>query len=272
MVELIGASQPFGTTRKLSYTMTADRYTGRVLYLSFRTPADLSRWIPPPLRAVDPHQGFVKVYSLKRRPEHGAPLPPNFSQYNEVCITTMAVLPGEPVRQYNIFMWVDHDWALYKAREVFGWPKKLADIRLTATYRGEGRYDLDRGSDRFDADLSRWGYRVMSVRATLDPGAPPQPTPPFHGFYTARHIPGPEGGDDIAEVLVIETRDGWFGEGVYGAGAVEFHDAPDEELSELGPVEVTGCVLREAGWVLPGRPARRHCDLEEFAVQVGDQR
>ncbi len=270
MVDLIGASQPFGITRRLSYTMTADRYTGRVLYVTFRAEADLSKWIPPPLQAVDPHQGFIKVYSLKRRPEHGQPLPPNFSQYNEVCLTVMANLPGEPTRQYNIFMWVDRDWAFYKAREVFGWPKKLADIRLTTTYPGKGRYDLDEGVSRFDADISRWGYRVMGIRAELDPGAPPQPTPPFRGFYTARHIPGPQGGNDIAEVLVIETRDGWFGSGVYGTAEVDFFDAPDEELSTLGQVEVTGCVLREVGWVLPGRPARKHCDLDQFNVHVGE--
>ena len=40
---LIGASQPFGTTRKLSYTMTPDRYTGRVLYVTFRTDAEGKR-------------------------------------------------------------------------------------------------------------------------------------------------------------------------------------------------------------------------------------
>ncbi|MCY4651309.1 MAG: acetoacetate decarboxylase family protein [bacterium] len=269
-MDLIGASQPFGITRRLSYTMTPDRYTGRVLYVTFRTEADLSQWMPPPLQPVDPHQGFIKVYSLKRRPEHGAPLPPNFSQYNEVCVTAMASLPGEPTRQYNIFMWVDHDWALYKAREVFGWPKKLADIHLTATYPGKGAYDLDQGVNRFDADLSRWGYRVMSVRAELDSEAPSQPTPPFHGFYPARHIPGPEGSADIAEVLVIETRDGWFGKGVYGTASVDLFGAPDEELTALGPVEVTGCVLREVSWVLPGRPARRQGDLGQFDIYVGE--
>lgn len=270
MVDLIGASQPFGVSRRLSYTMTADRYTGRVLYVTFRTETDLSQWIPPPLRAADPHQGFIKIYSLKRRPEHGTPLPPHFSQYNEVCVTVMAELPGEPIRQYNVFMWVDHDWALYKAREVFGWPKKMADIRLTTIYPGKSWYDLDQGANRFDADLTRWGYRIMSVRAELDPNAPPQAMPPFRGFYTARHIPGPEGGQDIAEVLVIETRDGWFSDGVYGNASVEFFDAPDEELSKLGPAEVTGCVLREVSWVLPGRPARKHGDLDRFRVHVGD--
>lgn len=270
MTRLIGASQPFGVTRKLSYTMSPDRYTGRVLYVTFKTDVDLAAWLPPPLEPVNPHEGFIKVYELKRRPETGDPLPPNFSQYNEVCVTVLAAPPGEIPRHYNLFMWVDHDWALYKAREAFGWPKKLADIHLTAAYPGDERYDLDEGTSQFNADMSRWGYHVMSVRAVLDPEAPPQPAPPFNGFYTVRHFPGPEGGHDTSEVLVIETRDGWFRGGTYGTATIDLYDAPDEELSALGPVEVTGCVLREVGWVLPGRPARRWGAVGDFDVDTDD--
>ena len=254
---LIGASQPFGTTRKLSYTMTPDRYTGRVLYVSFRTETDLSAWVPEPLIVSDPHVGFLKIYELKRRPETGPAPAPNFSQYREVCVTVLAGPAGEEARHYNLFMWVDRDWALYKAREAFGWPKKLADIHLTATYPGDGRYDLDDGTNNFAADMSRWGYQIMAVRAQLNPDAQAQPTPPFNGFYTVRRLPGPVGGEPISEVLVIETRDGWFRGGTYGTAEIEFFNAPDEELAALGPAEVTGCVLRDVGWVLPGEPARR---------------
>ena len=268
---LIGASQPFGLSRKLSYTMSAERYTGRVLYVTFRTETDLSAWLPPPLVPADPHEGFVKIYQLKRRPEHGDPLPPNFSQYNEACVTVLAGPPGEQARHYNLFMWVDRDWALYKAREALGWPKKLADIHITDTFPSDERYDLDEGTARYEADMSRWGYRVMGVRAELDPAAPAQPAPPFNGFYTARHVPAPIGGQPISELLVIEPRDGWFRPGVYGTADIEFFDAPDEELSLLGPVEVTGCVLREVGWVLPGWPARRWGDLEPFDADVGEE-
>lgn len=270
MSRLIGASQPFGQTRKLSYTMSAERYTGRVLYVSFRTDVDLSAWLPPPLVAADPHEAFLKIYDLKRRPEFGEPLPPNFSQYREVCVTVLAGPPGEVARHYNLFMWVDRDWALYKAREAFGWPKKLADIHVSAAYPGDDRYDLDDGTSAFNADMSRWGYQTLSVRAKLDPAAPAQPTPPFNGFYTIRHIPGPVDGDDIRELLVIETRDGWFRNGTYGTAEIEFGNAPDEELASLGAPTVTGCVLREVGWVLPGWPARRLALLGPFDIDSGD--
>lgn len=266
---LIGASQPFGRTRRLSYSMDADRYTGRVLYVSFRTDADLSSWLPEPLRAVDPHAGFLKIYELKRRPEHGPALPPGFSQYREVCVTVLAGPPGEPARHYNLFMWVDRDWAMYKAREALGWPKKLADIHLTTTFPGDGRYDLDEGTSDYGVDVTRWGYRIMSVRARLDASAPEQPTPPFNGFYTIRHQPEPIGGEPTRELLVIETRDGWFRAGTYGTATVQFADAPDEELAALGEPEVTGCVLREVGWVLPAWPARLLENLPPLGVELG---
>lgn len=269
MSGLIGASQPFGRTRKLSYTMEPDRYTGRVLYVTFRTDIDLSAWLPDPLVMADPHEAFLKVYQLKRRPEHGAALPPNFSQYREVCVTVLAGPPGEPARHYNLFMWVDRDWAMYKAREALGWPKKLADIHVTNTFPGDGRHDLDDGTSAYAADMSRWGYRVLSVRARLDPEAAPQPIPPFNGFYTVRHLPAPLDGDPVAELLLIETRDGWFREGIFGTAEIEFFDAPDEELAALGSPTVTGCVLRDVGWVLPAWPARRIATLPDLDVDSG---
>lgn len=267
---MIGAGQPFGVSRRLSYTMSADRYSGRVLYVTFRTGVDLEQWLPPALRAADPHIGFLKLYELKRRPENGAALPPGFSQYHEACVTVLAAPPGEIDRHYNLFMWVDKDWATYKAREALGWPKKYASIDITSTYPAGDRYDTDAGTAAFSADVSRYGYPLIKVRATLDPDAGAQPAPPFNGFYTVRHIPAPIGGEAVRELLAIETRDGWFGPGVFGSATIEFLDAPDEELGRLGQVEVTGCVLRDVGWVLPAWPARLVAELDEWPLDMGD--
>jgi hypothetical protein len=46
-------------------------------------------------------------------------------------------------------------------------------------------------------------------------------------------------------------------------------DAPDEELDLLSPIEITGCVLRDVGWVLPGWPARRAMVLPEWPIDQG---
>ncbi len=273
MSDLIGADQPFGVSRKLSYKMEADRYTGRVLYGMFRTKADLSRWVPPPLKCVDPHAGFIKLYSLKRRVVGSSPAAPSFSQYHEACITVEAAPPGEPPRHYNLFMWVTHDWALYKARSVLGWPKKIADISLTDTYPGESGYDYDTEVRDFRGDVSRYGHKIISLDAQLDPGAPAQKMPAFNGFYTIRHIPSPVSADeDIRELLVISPRDGWVANDVWGTGSLSFGDAPDEELSQLGEVELTSCVLRDTGWVLPAWPATRLMTLPPLNTDMGEPR
>jgi len=273
MSELIGAEQPFGVSRKLSYQMHADRYTGRVLYVTFKTATDLSRWLPPPLQMDNRHEGFLKLYELKRRPEDGQPYPPAFSQYYEACIAVLASPPGGMFRHYNLFMWVSHDWAMYKARSAFGWPKKLANISMTSTYPDNETYDRDREISDFNVDVDRHGYSIIRVRAQLDPAAPAKEKKPFNGFYTIRHIPAPlDGGEDIRELLVIEPRDGWFGDEVWGEATVVFGNAPDEELELLGPVVVTGCVLRDTGWVLPAWPARRLMQLDAFPVNLGAER
>ena len=267
---MIGAGQPFGVSKKLSYSMSADRYTGRVLYVTFTTATDLNQWLPPPLISTNPHIAFLKIYQLKRRPEDGTPLPPAFSHYHEACITVLAGPPGEPERHYNLFMWVDRDWATYKAREALGWPKKFASIDITETYPDAERYDRDVGTNVFAANVSRYGYQLIDVKCTLDPAQESQPIPPFNGFYTVRHLPPPVDGTAIRELLVIETRDGWFSQGTFGSGSIEFFDAPDEELRMLGAVEVTGCVLRDVGWVLPAWPARLHTELEEWKLMAGE--
>jgi hypothetical protein len=273
VTKLLGADQPFGTTKRVSYRMTADRYVGRVLYVTFRTETNLSAWLPPPLEMNDVHAGFLKIYDLKRRPEHGPPYPPGYSQYHEACVTVMAAPPGQPARHYNLFMWVTHDWAMYKARAALGWPKKLANIAMTRTFPSDTRYDRDEASNQFNVDVDRYGYPIINIRAELDSAAPPQTNPPFNGFYSVRHIPAPQNAsDDIRELLVIETRDGWVGESTYGNAEVRFGDAPDEELAALGRVQVTGCALRDTGWVLPAWPARRLLTLDPFDVDMGEPR
>ena len=273
MTRLIGADQPFGVSRKLSYRMTADRYTGRVLYVTFRTAADLRQWVPQPLELEDPHEAFLKIYQLKRRPVSGEPYPPSFSQYREACVTVLARAPDDEVRHYNIFMWVTHDWAIYKARAALGWPKKIANIEMTATFPDGERYDRDVDVRSFDVDVDRYGYPIIRVRARLDSKAAQQAAKPFNGFYTIRHIPSPAKPlDDICELLIIEPQDGWFGPGMWGAASLEFGDAPDEELSLIQPVEVTSCVLRDTGWTLPGWPARRLMSLAPLDADLGEAR
>lgn len=272
MAELIGAAQPFGTSRAASYQMVTNRYTGRALYVVFRTTADLRRWVPAPLEVVDAHAGFVKIYQLKRRPVGGDPLPSAFSGYNEVCITVLATIPGDPTpRHYNLFMWLDRDWPIYKYREVFGWPKKLADIDVSRTFADGDRYDRDEGTTRYHARVHRHGYPLLDVVAHLD-GGPEITVPPFEGFYAIRHLVSPDGDPSgtISELLQISPRDGWATPPRFGTATLELGGAPDEEADLLGDVTVEGCALFDTGWVLPAWPARRLGPVAGLLTDVGE--
>jgi acetoacetate decarboxylase len=244
--------------------MDSYSYTGRVFYATFKSKTNLQDWLPEPLKAVNPNEGFVKVYSLKRRPEFGDYAPPGFSQYQEVCIAVMATAPGFDLtpRHYNLFMWVDHDWALFRAREVHGWPKKLAQIDFTSIFPHSDGYDRDGRSSRLQVNVSRYGYRILSVEATLDGSNSEYAMPPFGGFYTYRRIAAPLGSSPIEELLVIETRDAWLGEPTFGTASLEFGSGPDEEVNLLGDVTIAGCLIRDIGWTLPGYPARQVAAFE----------
>lgn len=272
MSPMVGADQPLGARRTTSYQMVTHRYTGRALYVMFRTAADLSQWLPSPLQAVDPHRGFIKVYRLKRRPVDGHPLPSAYSGYAEVCITTLVTIPGDPVpRHYNLAMWLDRDWAIYKYREVFGWPKKLADIDISLTFASSDSYDHDTGTSAYHARAHRHGYPLLDISADLGTGEPCE-LPPFNGFYSTRFIASPDGDPErsISELLAIDPIEGWSTTPRFGTASVSLGAAPDEEVDLFGPLTVEGCALFDTGWVLPAWPARRLATLGDIQADMGE--
>lgn len=267
MSRLVGDGIPLSRTGRTGYRMVAQQYTGHVLYVVARTPADVRDWLPGPLQTDDPHLLFLKLYALKRRDAGGDFGPPGYWQYHEACITILARLGHAPPRHYNLFMWVDRDWATWKAREVFGWPKKVAQIDQTLWEPAPtGHWDRDE-SGSYRVHITRWGYPVLDVEAVLGQ-AGQFPLPPLNGFFGLRRIPAPEGGATIEEITAIDIAEGWSGEPVWGTASVQLYDGPDEELSLLGPLEVRGCSLRQVRWVLPANPARIVARAE-FGVMEG---
>lgn len=257
MSRLRGDGIPLSVSGRAGYRMEDHLYSGHCLYIVMRTDADLSDWVPEPLQVPDPHLLFLKLYQLRRRPVGQAPGPAGYWQYHEACVTTLASLGGAPSRHYNLFMWVDRDWATWKGREVFGWPKKLCQMDMTFLPAGAFARDLD--SEEFPVirvNVSRWGYQVLEVDASLDPSAREVELPPLRGFYGFRRIPAPAGGTPISEIVEIDPIEGWAGPAIWGSAEIRLHDGPDEELSLLGPVTVTGSALRQVRWTLPAHPAR----------------
>src|SRR5512135_1071412 len=132
-----GGGVPFSPSGRASFRMETHRYVGHVIYIMFKIdPATLNALVPEPLKPNPDGLAFAKLYQLKRRRPDSQYREPAFSQYNEIVLATAVEYEGH-IGHYNFFMWVTRDWAMWKGREVIGWPKKIADIDFTLHVPGE---------------------------------------------------------------------------------------------------------------------------------------
>lgn len=271
--KLIGAAAPFGTEVMPSYRMVDEKYIGRVIYLTFRTKTDLSRWVPSQLKLANPHSAFLKIYHLTRNPVGEPSREIGFNAYHEVCLTVEATTEADPApRHYNLGMWLDRDWAVYKAREIFGWPKKMAEIDVVWPIlpdAGSKQADIGRRAS-FGARISRYGRPIIELEGEAG-SAPATRIPPFNGFYSVRHLVAPDGNPEnrIRQLMRIQTRAGWASDPVFADARLRFGNCGDEQLGLLGDVDVTGCSIRDTGWELPAFPVTILDKDMDFEPRIG---
>jgi acetoacetate decarboxylase len=177
-----------------------------------------------------------------------------FGTYNEVIMIIQAEFEGETYL-YCPFIYLDADAPMAAGREVWGWPKKLADCRFdmggkdTSGYREQISYTLDRPA----------GSRLMTVTmsperpATMeDIGATPH--------LTLRYIPGAEEGSPPSVCELIRTEpatvphlsaDGspeiWSGRCQVSMDSDSFSDP----LQDMAPTEMIAGFYGVFDWTLP---------------------
>jgi acetoacetate decarboxylase len=166
---------------------TTDFYDAEMLIVYWETkPEIIAKLLPPPLKpAVHPiAMAFVADYPST-----------NFDvSYRESALFIRAIHDSEE-GSYCLSMPVTNDIAMAGGREVFGFPKKMADIH----YRKDG--------DAVEGWTERRGIRFMEVRAKLtgkfnDPAAQdilmPTATATDGAIqaisFNYKHFPAPEGG------------------------------------------------------------------------------
>lgn len=163
---------------------TADFYDAEMLMVFWETkPEIIARLLPPPLKPADNPiaMAFVANYPAT-----------NFDVvYKESALFIRAEFDGEE-GNYCLAMPVTNDIAMAGGREVFGFPKKMADIH----FKKEGK--------AVNGWTERRGVRFMEVNATLtgqpnDPGAltllqnETDDEGTIRGVsYNFKHFPGPE--------------------------------------------------------------------------------
>jgi acetoacetate decarboxylase len=148
-------------------------------------------------------------------------------------------------------MFVDNDIAQVAGREVWGHPKKLADVRVELTgpaCSGEVRHLPYRDPERrllYRVEAAIDGSHLEVAELAADLG----------GRFQRRLLPGPfdddGGSDDLVRVIVSDVV--LHSEGT-GSARIDLHES-DERLDELGPLEVLGAHHRVADFVLRrGKP------------------
>jgi acetoacetate decarboxylase len=251
---LKGAGIPQSPSGKTSYVMEDQKYSGRVIYILFRPdPEVLRRFIPPPFELQADPYAFLKLYELKRRFLEEPYADPVFSHYNEAVISTVVNFEGD-AGHYNLYMWVNKDWASWKAREVIGWPKKTAQIEITKHFQEE---DLLPPEQRLEATVTRYGYPVIRAAVDLEREAKADELPRFKYFYSRRIIPSPDKpAPSLDQLIRVEVRGGKIGLIRSGPAEIHFSDCHDEEVACLSPAEIIGGYYFPIEWTLPAYPGK----------------
>jgi len=165
---------------------TADFYDAEMIMVFWETkPEIIAKLLPPPLKPADAPiaMAFVADYPAT-----------NFDAiYKESALFIRAEFDGEE-GNYCLAMPVTHDMAMAGGREIFGFPKKMANIH----FQKEGK--------KINGWTERRGTRFMEINATLT-GQPNDPSAltlladetgedgVIKGVsYNFKHFPGPETG------------------------------------------------------------------------------
>jgi acetoacetate decarboxylase len=221
-----------------AYRETADFFDARMLTVFWETrPEIVERLLPAPLKpAADPiAMAFVAFY-----PET------NFGvTYHESALFLKATFNGEE-GNYCLAMPVTDGIAMAGGREIYGFPKKMADIHLS------------KDNDEVGGWTERRGVRFMEIKARLTGSFNDAPAQEklmsmlsadgkIRGIaYNFKHFPAPEGGAfDYNPRLVRQ-------ETILGPKLVQFGEAsvvltPSEfdPWAEVEVVKVLGAIYTE---------------------------
>jgi hypothetical protein len=219
-------------------------YYGQIMQIMFQTSTDLSRFMPVGLTPVDPHRAFIKAERLKIRSPEADSGPAAFTQYQQICITTMASAPGFAPRHRNILMWEDRHWAIGSSMVA---AKRYGGVEMTEIFEMD-RSLVARGQPvPFFIDVETSGASLMRFAGLLD-GKQRVAAPPYSGFFV-----GGETGSGL-QALTLDSAE--LSRPVHGTGDLSFGQAPNERSDDpwsgalwpatlLKDIRTEGCVFSD---------------------------
>jgi len=217
------------------------------LVFHFRADEDAHRsFLPPLLEPSAAHPGeVVWLYA-----HHTAtPVGEDWSDWHPDRLGTTESLLGVVceyegvVGTYYNYNFCDTDWDL-ALMHYFGFPSKLAHFSSSPEHPGHPDLNGVRAGARRTATVDRLGQRLVTARATLEEKVELSDTPlsKVLSSYGVRHIPNVDHAADgrpLAFDLVKEEGfDHSFGDLWHGTGELTFHEAENEEMHLLSPVEI----------------------------------
>jgi acetoacetate decarboxylase len=146
----------------------------------------------------------------------------------------------------TLIEYIDSDMGLIAGREVWGWPKKMADITWTQTAKG-WNFTCNKQKDQD-------GIPLMKVEYTISGDVPAAEWPVMFPVYLVKRIPNaslsvppltqlvclggnaPAGGPPPLSPNAVRTE-------TKGTAKVKFFDGPHDPLTFFGPVKVLGAKM-----------------------------
>jgi acetoacetate decarboxylase len=186
-----------------------------------------------------------------------------FGTYNEAILLVRTSLAGEGYA-YCPFIYVDAEAPMAAGREIWGWPKKFADLGFDSAgssmgYREQFMYTVERPA----------GKRILTVNMSPERPADPEELGGLP-MLTLRKIPASEAGKppSVCELVRTDTKmivhrsadgspDLWAGR------ASVTMDSPSEmdPLHDFAPTRMLGGFYGTFDWTLPlGRQVRNYLE------------
>lgn len=173
---------------------------------------------------------------------------PQRSMYNEGIIGLYCTYNGEPGR-FSTYVWVDRDWSVVFGHYM-GFAKKQAVIHKTRIQPANPAMGPVGVGTKLGGTVDRFGRRVFDLSIELTEQLPDDGVPSYgHRVYTYRHLPSPSPEiADSRQLLALDLESATTINCWRGKGAVNLHDAPNEELGAFEPLEIVDAFAFQRGW------------------------
>ena len=250
---LAGWSNPLSPLGRASLVEPLPHHISQeAIQVYFRAdPKVIQQYLPEGLTPAQDGLGYAYVGKMVKvsasNPEQ-AYLNPERTQYGEGLISFF-VRYGEREGQFMPFVWVDKDWSAVFG-QFMGWGKKLADVAMTKLHPFNGAMGEKAPGTRLRGIVSRHRQRILDVGISFERTASADAVPNYGDtIFLVRYLPSV--GPEIPVVHQLgalklkgsRTVDVWS-----GTGHVTFGASDNEELAELGRVEVVGAYAFNRGW------------------------